>query len=132
MGLERDYIMRQLKMLFDLIQKIIGLRQKGEHALALEQIRYFYSCLKIDSDIHSKSIENLLNFLLNEKKLTNEQLEMVALVMKEEGELTSPDSLKKMDFFRKAYIILDKVDRESTTFSMIRQMKLAELKEYMS
>jgi uncharacterized tellurite resistance protein B-like protein len=132
MGLERDYIMRQLKMLFDLIQKIIGLRQKGEDALALEHIRYFYSCLKIDSEVHSKSIEDLLNFLVNKKKLTNEQLEMVAYVMKEEGELTSEVSEKKMDFFRKAYIILDKVDRESTTFSMVRQMKLAELKEYLN
>jgi uncharacterized tellurite resistance protein B-like protein len=132
MGLERDYIMRQLKMLFDLIQKIIGLRQKGEDTLALEQIRYFYNCLKIDNEIHSQSIEELLNFLVNKKKLTNEQLEMVAYVIMEEGELAQPFAGQKLDFFRKAYVILDKVDRESTTFSMVRQMKLAELKEYLN
>jgi uncharacterized tellurite resistance protein B-like protein len=132
MGLERDYIMRQLKMLFDLIQKIIGHRQKGEDKLALEQIRFFYTCLKIDSEVHSESIEKLLNFLVNKKKLTNEQLEMVAYVLMEEGELTPQAAGQKMDFFRKAYIILEKVDRESTNFSMVRQMKLAELKEYLN
>jgi hypothetical protein len=38
----------------------------------------------------------------------------------------------KLDFFRKAYFLLDKVDRESITFSMDRQMKMAELREYLN
>lgn len=131
MGIERDYLMRQLMMLFDVIQKILRYRQKGEKEPALDQINYFYECLKIDEPVHKKSIKELMNYLVLERKLTNEHLEMVAFVMKEQGELEE-DTEQQLDFFRKAYFLLDKVDRESITFSMDRQMKLAELRTYLN
>lgn len=130
MGIERDYLMRQLKMLFDVIQKILGHRKKGEEGLAQEQINYFYKCLKIDEDVRSKNIEELINLLVYRKKLTNEHLEMVAIVMKEQGEL-SEKADQKLDFYRKSYFILKKIERESTSFSMERQIILAELREYL-
>jgi hypothetical protein len=34
--------------------------------------------------------------------------------------------------FKKYSILLEKVDRESTSFSMDRQMKLAELRDYLN
>ncbi len=131
MGIERDYLMRQLMMLFDVIQKILGHRKKGEEGLAQDQINYFYKCLKIDEDVRSKNIEELINLLIDRKKLTNEHLEMVAIVLKEQGELEENPE-QKLNFFKKAYFLLEKVDRESTSFSMDRQMKLAELKEYLN
>lgn len=131
MGIERDYLMRQLMMLFDVISKIIRHRKKGENENAQEQINYFYSCLKIDEDIKTMNIEALLDLLVNIKKLTNEHIEMVAFVLKEQGELSDQKEIK-LDFFRKAYFLLDKVDRESFTFSMDRQMKMAELRGYLN
>lgn len=131
MGIERDFLMQQLMMLFDVIEKIIRYRKKGEKRLAEEEIEYFYSSLNIESEIKSMSIENLLKFLETEKKLTNEHIEMIAFVIKEQGELAETDK-KKVDFFRKAYFLLDKVERESITFSMDRQMKMAELREYLN
>jgi hypothetical protein len=131
MGIERDYLMRQLRMLFDVISKIIRHRRKGENEDAQDEINYFYSCLKIDEDIKTMNIEALFDLLVNIKKLTNEHIEMVAFVLKEQGEL-SDQRESKLDFFRKAYFLLDKVDRESLTFSMDRQMKMAELKEYLN
>lgn len=131
MAIERDFLMRQLMMLFDVISKIIRHRKKGENDDALEEINYFYSCLKIDEDIKTLNIEALLDLLVNLKKLTNEHIEMVAFVLKEQGELSEPIETK-LDFFRKAYFLLDKVDRESTSFSMDRQMKMAELREYLN
>ncbi|HKI89415.1 MAG TPA: hypothetical protein VKA38_10325 [Draconibacterium sp.] len=127
MGIERDYLMRQLMMLFEVIQKILRYRQKGEKKPALDQIKYFYECLKVDESVHKKGIKELMDYLVLERKLTNEYLEMIAFVLKEQGELEA-DADQKLDFFRKAYFLLDKVDRESTTFSMDRQMKLAELR----
>ncbi len=131
MGIERDYLMRQLKMLFDVIQKILGHRKKGEESLAREQIDFFYKCLKIDEDVRLKNIEELMNLLVDRKKLTNEHLEMVAIVLKEQGEL-SESAEQKLDFYRKSYIILEKVERESTSFSMERQMRLAGLKDILN
>jgi hypothetical protein len=131
MGIERDYLMRQLMMLFEVIGKIIRHRKKGEKRLAEDEIEYFYSSLNIESEIKSMSIQNLLKFLETEKKLTNEHIEMIAFVLKEQGELAA-NELHKIDYFRKAYFLLDKVERESITFSMDRQMKMAELREYLN
>jgi hypothetical protein len=69
MGIERDYLMRQLMMLFEVIEKIIRYRKKGEKRLAEDEIEYFYSSLNIESEIKSMSIENLLKFLESEKNL---------------------------------------------------------------
>ena len=131
MGIERDYLMRQLRMLFDVISKIIRHRRKGENEDAQDEINYFYLCLKIDEDIKTMNIEALFDLLVNIKKLTNEHIEMVAYVLKEQGEL-SETTETKLDLFRKAYFLFDKVDRESITFSMDRQMKMAELKEFLN
>ncbi len=131
MGIERDYLMRQLMMLFEVITRMIRFRKKGEKENAQKEIDYFYSCLKIDEDFRSMNIETLFNLLENVKKLTNEHIEMIAFVLKEQGELSENQEIK-LDFFRKSYFLLDKVDRESITFSMDRQMKLAELREYLN
>jgi len=128
MGIEKDYLMRQIMLLFEAIQKILKLRKKGENQLALDEIRHFYDCLKIDGDISELNIEELIRFLVVEKKLANEQLELVAIVLKEQGELTE-DKIRRLDFFRKAYFLMDKVERESTSFSIDRQMRLTELKK---
>lgn len=131
MGIEKDYLMRQLMMLFEVIHKILRLRKKEENDAAEEQIRYFYACLKIDDDVQKLSIEQLVDLLENKKKLTNEHLELVAFVLKEQGELTS-DENQRNDLFRKAYFLLEKVERLSTSFSMDRQLKIAELNEYLN
>ncbi len=118
-------------MLFEVIEKIIRYRKKGEKEKAEDEIEYFYSSLNIESEIKSMSIENLLKFLETEKKLTNEHIEMIAFVLKEQGELSETGE-NKINFFRKSYFLLDKVERESITYSMERQMKMAELREYLN
>ena len=118
-------------MLFEVISRIIRFRKKGEDENAQDEINYFYSCLKIDEDIKNMNIETLLDLLENVKKLTNEHIEMIAFVLKEQGDL-SENLESKLDFFRKSYFLLDKVERESITFSMDRQMKMAELREYLN
>ncbi len=129
--MEKDYLMRQLLMLFEVIQKILRWRKKGEKGKAFDEIKYFYQILNIDTDVQKLTIEELLRLLESEKKLTNEHIEMVAFVLKEQGELED-DASRKLDFFRKSYFLLEKVERESITFSMDRQMKLAELREFLN
>jgi hypothetical protein len=131
MSIERDYLMRQIKQLFDVLSKIFGLREKGDLAEAENQVRYFYRILKIETDICKRSIEELLTLLVEEKKFTNEQIELFAFVLKEQGEMTI-DENDRINYFRKAWFLLDKVEKESTAFSMQRQMKLAELRAYLN
>jgi hypothetical protein len=131
MGIEKDYLMRQLMMLFEVIHKIIRYRKKGEKEEAFDEIQHFYQTLNIEVEIKSMGIEDLLKFLETEKKLSNEHIELIAFVLKEQGELSETNE-NKADFFRKAYFLLDKVERESITFSMDRQMKMAELREYLN
>lgn len=130
MGIEKDYLMRQLMMLFEVIHKILRHRKKGEDEEAEEEIKYFYECLKIDDDIQNLSIEKFIDFLVLKKKLTNEHLEMIASVTKLQGELAKNEQ-EKQNYFSKAYFLLQKVEQESVSFSMDRQMKLTELKEYL-
>ncbi len=131
MGVEKDYLMRQLMMLFEVIQKILRFRKKGENEKAEEQIQYFYACLKIDEDLEKLSIEQLVDLLVQQKKLTNDHLELVAFVLKEQAGLL-PDDDERIDLFRKSYFLLEKVERESTVFSMDRQMKMAELRAFLN
>jgi hypothetical protein len=131
MGIEKDYLMRQLMMLFEVIHKILGHRKKGENDEAEHEIQYFYECLKIEDDVRELSIEELLNVLENKKKLSNEHIELVAFVLKEQGELAGDEDMR-LNFFRKSHFLLQKVDRESTGFSLERQMRIEELKEYLN
>ncbi len=128
MGVERDFIMRQLMMLFSFLHKVIALRKKGEKEEAEETIHEIYSALKIEEDLSEFSLEDLLEYLEKQKELSLEQLEIVALVLREQGELINSETAK-LDFFSKAYFILQKVDLNSVTFSINRQLALQELKE---
>jgi len=131
MSIEKDFIMRQLMMLFEVIQKIFRHRETGKKEEAEKEIQYFYECLKIETKIQSMKIEEMLEFLEKDKNLSREHIEMVAFVLKEQGEL-SESAEDKLNFFSKSYFLLEKVERESVSFSMDRQMKLAELKEYLN
>lgn len=131
MGIERDFLMRQMMQLFDVLQRILGHRIKGEKEEAEKQIRYFYTILKWDNDIRKLSIEELISYVRDEKKLSNDQIEVLAFVLKEQGELADQED-ERLDFFRKAYFLLNELERESTVFSMDRQMKLTELKAYLN
>lgn len=131
MGIEKDYLMRQLMMLFEVIHKILRHRKKGENEEAEKEIQYFYECLKIDADVQKLSIEQLLSLLENKKKFSDEHIELLAFVLKEQGELANEEDAR-LNLFRKSYFLLEKVERESTSFSLDRQMKISELKQYLN
>jgi hypothetical protein len=119
--------------LFDVIEKIIRYRKKGEKRLAQDEIEYFYSSLNIESEIKSMSIENLTDFPRIRKK-TDQRTHRNDCFCAERTRRTllTTGELTKLDYFRKAYFLLDKVERESITFSMDRQMKMGELREYLN
>jgi hypothetical protein len=128
---EKDYLMRQLMQLFEALQRIVRRRQQGDNQQALEEVTVFYSILKLQDNLLDMTIEELLNLLVQVKKFTNEQIELLAYVMKEQGELEKLEE-NRINYFRKAWFLLDKAERESINFSMDRLLKLGELKEYLN
>lgn len=128
--IERDYLMRQIMQLLEIIQKILQFRKKGDKEEAEKQVDFFYKVLRLEPDIRQLSVSRLVETLVYEKKLTNEQLEMVAFILKEQGEMTD-DATARIDYFTKSYIILQKVDREMISYSMDRAIKMGELREYL-
>lgn len=130
MGFERDYLMRQLMMLFEVISRIIRLRKNGQNETASDEIDYFYQCLAVEPDFVAMTAKEMLHYLLTEKNLTNEHLELIAFVLKEQGEIAKTET-GKLAFFSKSWFLLDKVERESTVFSVERQLKIAELRAFL-
>jgi len=130
MGIERDYLVRQIMMLIEFIRRIAGFREKGQNDAARREIKNFYKLLNLEESVLNKNIRELTDYLINERKLTNDHLEIIAFVMKEQGEMITNKQVQE-DLFRKAYLLLAKVDRESITFSMERKIKMGELKEYL-
>lgn len=130
MGIERDYLMRQLMMLFEVISRIIRFRKNGQNENASEEVGYFYKCLAVDLDFVAMSAEEMMRYLTIEKNLTNEHLELVAFVLKEQGEIATTEN-DKLNFFSKSWFLLDKIERESTAFSVERQLKMAELRAFL-
>jgi len=127
---EKDYLMRQLMALLEALQRIIRRRKEGDYTMALEEIRTFYSILKIEENMEDMTVSELYHWLTTTKKLVNDQIEMVAYVLKEQGEMEN-DREKRMEYFRKAHFLLEKVELEAITFSVERLMKIGELKEYL-
>ena len=117
--------------LVEVLAKVLRLRKEGNREEAEQQIRYFYSCLKVDEDVSKLSLDEVLQFLEKEKKFTTEQIELFAFILKEQGELTEDDTLR-VNYFQKAHFLLEKVELRSVAFSMDRQMKLTELKSYLN
>lgn len=131
MGIERDYILRQIRLLFELIEKIIRSRQKGNRDEAIQLIQVFYKQLKVEQNLQEMALNDLLPYLTKERNLAVEQIELLAIVLKEEGECAPEDS-QRQDYFQKAWFLLEHVEKESLTFSMYRQMNIAELKQHLN
>jgi restriction endonuclease len=130
MGTERDYLMRQLMMLFEVISRIIRFRKNGQSENASDEIDYFYQCLAVEADFVAMTSEEMMRYLTIEKNLTNEHLELIAFVLKEQGEIATTET-DKLDFFSRSWFLLDKIERESTAFSVERQLRMAELRAFL-
>jgi restriction endonuclease len=130
MGIERDFLMRQLMMLFEVISRIIRFRKNGQNENASDEIDYFYKCLAVETDFVAMTTEEMMQYLTIKKNLTNEHLELIAFVLKEQGEIAKSES-EKLIFFSKSWFLLDKIERESTAYSVERQLRMAELRAFL-
>jgi hypothetical protein len=130
---QKDYILRMIEMIRELIMGILGLIKKGELEKAGDQIdRLYYDFLKEDSAFFTFIPSGeLTNKLLQEHNYTHGHLEILAWLFDAEAELEMARGNYKLslDFSQKSLILFEFIENEQKTYSLERAEKIEALKK---
>jgi hypothetical protein len=130
---QKDYILRMIEMLGDLIAGILGLIKKGEYKQASEQLgKIYYDMLKEDAAIfRAIPADELTNNLLQEHNYTNGHLEILAELFNAEAELEMAQGNKPgcAEYSTKSLILFEFIDREQKTYTPERLKKMSTIRE---
>lgn len=130
---QKDYILRMIEMIGDLIAGILGLIRKGDFKKASEEIsRIYYDVLREDSSFFRKiPEEDLTRKLLKEHNYTNGHLEILAELLNAEAELAMAKGNNKesLEFLGKSLIIFEFIDNEQKTYSFEKDKKMTEIRK---
>jgi len=130
---QRDYILRMIEMLSDLIAAILGLIKKGDYKQASKQLeRIYYDLLKEDAAFFRAIPENeLTDELLNKHNYTNGHLEILAELFNAEAELelAQGNMAESLKYSEKSLLLFEFIDREQKTYIPDRIDKITVIKE---
>ncbi|HEX2975789.1 MAG TPA: hypothetical protein VHO68_07620 [Bacteroidales bacterium] len=124
----KDYILRMIEMIGQLIAAILGKIRKGEYTTAEEQIsNLYYDVLREDASFFRNLPENqLTSKLLENHNYTNGHLEILAELFNAEAELESARGNYglSLEYSRKSLILFEYIDTEQRTYSLERINKM--------
>lgn len=130
---QKDYILRMIEMLGQLIAGILGLIKKGNFEQAEDQLEnLYYSMLKEDSAFFRDiPVDELTDKLLHEHNYTNGHLEVLAELFNAEAELRLAKGEKPgtLEYSQKSLRLFEFIDADSKTYSRERIDKIAAIKE---
>ncbi|MFH0841549.1 MAG: hypothetical protein V1903_02895 [Bacteroidota bacterium] len=130
---QKDYILRMIEMLGDLIAGILGLIRNGDLNRASDEIgRIYHDMLREDSEFFKNiPAEDLTAELLTEHHYTNGHLEILAELFNAEAELEIARGNKEKcrELSRKSLILFEFIDDEQKSYSIDRIRKMAEIKQ---
>lgn len=130
---QKDYILRMIEMLGQLIAGILGLIKKGNLEQAEDQLEnLYYSMLKEDSAFFRDiPVDELTDKLLHEHNYTNGHLEVLAELFNAEAELRLAKGEKSgaLEYSQKSLRLFEIIDADYKTYSQERIDKIAEIKE---
>jgi hypothetical protein len=130
---QRDYILRMIEMLGDLIAGIMGLIKKKRFDEASEKLgRIYFDMLKQDATFfRNLSSEEISDRLLKDHNYTNGHLEILAELFYTEAELMLARGNRRgcLDFSLKSLKLFEFIDREYRTYSFDRMAKMRKLAE---
>jgi hypothetical protein len=130
---QKDYILRMIEMLGQLIAGILGLIRKGDFKKAEDKLEHlYYSMLKEDSAFFRDiPVDELTNKLLHEHNYTNGHLEVLAELFYAEAELrlAKDDKPGTLEYSQKSLRLFEFIDVEYKTYSQERIDKIAAIKE---
>lgn len=128
---QRDYLLRMIEMMGDLIAGLLGKFRKGETAHAREDMDKLYNeFLKEDSALFlSLPREKLTWSLLKSHDYTHGHLEILAMLFDAEAELASIEGRLKeaVDLSEKSIILFDFISGEKRTFSFEQEERIARI-----
>jgi hypothetical protein len=131
--IQKDYILRMIEMLGEMIAAILGLVRKGEFGKASENLsQIYYDMLKQDAAFFRNLPESeLTDKLLNEHNYTNGHLEILAELFTAEAELAiaKGDTDASLTYTRKALLLFEYIDKAYKTYSQERTEKMNSLRE---
>jgi len=130
---QKDYILRMIEMIRELIMGILGLIKKGDLDIAGEKIdNLYYDFLKEDAAFFTSiPAEDLTKRLLQEHNYTHGHLEILAWLFDTEAELELARGNRKMsqEFSQKSLTLFEFIENEQKTYSLERTEKIEALKK---
>ena len=136
MSYQRDYILRMIAMMAELIAGILGLIKKGEFGKASEAIeQVYYDMLKEDAAFFRKlPLENLTDNLIQEHNYTHDHLEILAELFFADAELEKARNNKSAALvnYQKSHCLLQFLSGESGSFSIEKQNRIMILESEIS
>jgi hypothetical protein len=130
---QKDYILRLIEMIRDLIMGILGLIKKGQLEQAEQQLEnLYYDFLKEDAAFFtSMPADKITTLLLQNHNFTHGHLEILALLFDAEAVLQEAKGKKDMstDFSKKALTIFEFLENEQKTYSLERASKIEEIRK---
>ena len=125
---QKDYILRMIEMLGELISGILGLIKKGEFEKATDKLENLYlGMLKEDSAFFRDiPIDELTDRLLHQHNYTNGHLEVLAELLNAEAELCLAQGNKtgSLEYSHRSLRLFEFIDAEYKTYSQDRIDKL--------
>jgi hypothetical protein len=126
---QKDFILRMIEMIGELIAGILGLIKKGDFEQASQSIENgYYNFLQEDASFfRSISKEKLTEKLIQEHNYTNGHLEVLSELFYAEAELLFAKKMYKesLEYYEKTLVLLKFVEKESNSFSQERQTKIS-------
>ncbi|WP_321515927.1 hypothetical protein [Marinifilum fragile] len=125
---QRDYVLRMIEMIGELIALILGLLKKKNTKKASQILENAYrDFLKEDASFfRSLPKEKLTNSLLQEHNYTDEHLQVLAELFYAEAEIQNAKEQKALasEYYEKSLILFRFVAENSTNFSLGIQQKI--------
>jgi hypothetical protein len=130
---QKDFIMRMIEMIADLIALVLGLIKKGDLPQASKLLDNAYRDFLIEDASFFRNIskEKLTNDLLTEHNYTNGHLKILSELFFAEGELNfaKGDKETSLNYYEKSLLILEFSEKSSNAFSLSSEAKTNLLNE---
>ncbi len=129
---QRDFILKMIEMLAELVAGILGLIKKGDFQKASQSIDNAYQdLLKQDAGFFNNiPLSKLTDNLIQEHNFTNGHLEILSKLFYAQAELSFAQNKfsESLEFYKKSLSLSEFVIKESQTFSFEKHSKISSLK----
>ncbi|MBN2273683.1 MAG: hypothetical protein JXR41_08875 [Bacteroidales bacterium] len=130
---QRDYILRMIEMLAQLIAAILKYIKSGDLSKASQSLQSAYSMVFHDEVPKLRSLpeEGMIDTLLQEYLYTNGHLEMLAELFYADAELLLAEKKipESLSYYRKSLTLLEYIDKEYKSYSRERQDRIMAVRE---